>query len=84
MEENIKDKSEKILEAVKEYQMNAEKLALRIGITIELADIIMQVYHKGEDNYCHRYWDLQNKYNDLQIRSGELAMMALNKICKEE
>ncbi len=84
MEENIKDKLENILEAVKEYQMNAEKLALRIGITIELADIIMQVYHQGENRYCGSYWDIQNKYNELQTKSGELAMMALKKICKEE
>jgi hypothetical protein len=84
MEENIKDKSENILSAIQEFQMNAEILALRTNITIEVAEIIMQAYHKGEDKYCHKYWDLQNKYNDLQIKSGELAMMALEKICKED
>ena len=84
MEENIKDKSENILSAIQELQMNAEILALRTNITIEVAEIIMQAYNKGEDKYCHKFWDLQSKYNDLQIRSGKLAMMALEKICKEE
>lgn len=83
MEENIKDKQKEILSTIKEYQMDAETLALRTGITIEVAEIIMQAYKNGEENYCYKYWELQNRYNDLQIKSGEIAMMALNRICKE-